>query len=641
MDNPHKKDYESSKVASSVDHSQHLKKLHDYFGKYLVSSGTWTPKLKLNANIVHQGWMFKRKSVLSNWSERWFCLCQDFTLRMISNDGLERAVMDLSTMINPATYYWSESANMGTIRLECVGRTWNFMIPDEDSFKVWRNRLNHESKFSRNRAPNIAWSGWLWKRGLVNKGWKKRYCRLQNNGMFSYSKSESNGKPQGNFFLNNSTELKTDGNENRYFSVEQTERTWFFKASSKSEAQQWCKAIRPFVKSSETRSTDRHRVFINQKKSKLSISLVGKSFESKLHSSPRPIDSKNPKKALILKSDYFGNTPLSQKTKNLNLLLTPSQKEVDFPNSRDAPSVATGINTSFKNSISLRPAKVDKAHKTGTQESISLECESINNNPDDIKTFKLPDLWTGPTKLNSNVPSLFKDGSSITKVCLSNQNQILCRSEEKFDTLGLSLTEKTEHVSSEAPSITYKTDISQISLRRKAEWTYEDVLASLFYRFAGVSPYSDTNLRMSTADLEILLTCLHLEKHCENLSSRMESDGSGLISIGEFVSACSEMDIRTLITNTYEYEFLVVTLMTMKEIDPTQSKRISRDDFYSLVDTFFDDDDAEQIFLKYDTDGVGQLHVANLFLFLHDYFDLENEEEEEDEKFDASQVSQT
>merc|ERR550534_1570250 len=238
------------------------------------------------------------------------------------------------------------------------------MIPDEDSFKVWRNRLNHASKFSRNRAPNIA-CGWLWKRGLVNKGWKKRYCRLQNNGMFSYSKSESNRKPQGNFFLNNSTELNSEGSENRYFSVEQTERTWFFKACSKSEAQQWCKAIRTFVKSSETQSTDRLRVLVTPKKSKLSMSLKGKSFESKLHSSPRPIDSKNPKKALILKSDYFAITPFSQKTKNLNLLLTPSQKEADFPNSREAPPVATGINTSFKNSLSLRPTSLDKAHKTG------------------------------------------------------------------------------------------------------------------------------------------------------------------------------------------------------------------------------------------------------------------------------------
>jgi len=633
MDNPPKTDFLSSKKRTSFDDSSQLKKLSNYFGKELVDTTTVTPKLKLNAKIVYQGWMFKRKRVLSNWNERWFCICEDYTLRMISNDGLNRSVIDLSTMINPPTFTWNDSAWTGTIRLESVGRNWNFMVADKEGFNIWRNLLNNASKSSCNMVSHKV--GWLEKRGLFNKGWRRRYCQLSQNGMFSYSKLKSSVKPQGHFFLNNSTILHKNSVEERNFSIEQPARTWFFRASSKGEAQQWCKAIRQFVNSSETQSIESRSVVILQSKSTISFD---KSVEKKSYMS---INSNNSIKSLTLKNDYFAIAPLSQKMRNLTSLLTPCKEDYNFTNDSHTPSLATGINSYSKNRLSSKTPVIDKAYKTETEESMTLEFESVKYKTKVIKTSKPCYFRTGTPKLNMSFPKCWSADSLVDKGFSLKQKQLHNQCEEKLSALTLSLTEQSELVNVRAPSTTHKTDISMTSLKGMADWTYEDALSNAFYRFAGVSPYSNTNLRMSKADLEILLSCLQLEEHCDDFYSRMEADRLGLVSIGEFMSACLEEDIGTRITNSKEYEFLVITLMTMKDVDPTLSKRISREDFKNLVDKFFDDDDAEQIFLKYDTDGVGQLHVANLFLFLRDCFDVEDEDEEEDEKYNESRVSQT
>jgi len=160
------------------------------------------------------------------------------------------------------------------------------------------------------------------------------------------------------------------------------------------------------------------------------------------------------------------------------------------------------------------------------------------------------------------------------------------------------------------------------------DWTYEDVLRSAFYRFAGVSPYSNTNLKMSKADLDMLLVCLNLQQHCDRLYDSLATDRHGLFSIEDFMDCFLNPDTFSFITTTTEYQFLVVTLMTMKNIDPSYSKRISNEDFHSLLEAFIDDrDEAEEIFQKYDTDGTGLLHVANLFCFLRDFCVLEDEED--------------
>jgi len=603
MENPPNADFKSLKRRSSFDDSQLVKKLIDYFGKDLVNTTTLTPKLKLNAVIFYQGWMYKRRSVLSNWNERWFCLCEDFTLRMISNDGLDRTVIDLSSMIKPAKFYWSADGKTGTIQLQCVGRNWNLMVPGWADFKMWKSHLNQVYNSKRNTIPMLVFAGWLEKRGFVNKAWRNRYCQLLHNGMFSYSKSDSNGKLQGYFFLNNCTILNKKKVMERMFSIEQTERTWFFRARSKNEAQLWCRAIRPYVNSAET--PDNQKRLISPEKIKTTISI---SFEEKCFSSPQNIDSMNTMRTVILKGDHFTMTP---------------QNEEKFRHD----SIVTGINSNSMNSVSLLPLYVDGTNKDKIHDSISLKFESVAIN--DIKNPKPAHCPTGLAKLDTNLHKAQTDHSFISKVSSSKQNRLFYQPDEKSETVACSLTERSGHLSLLAPSTSHKTIITLSSLREMSDWTYEDVLSSAFYRFAGISPYSSTLLRMSKHDLYILLKCLHLEEHCDDIYSRMSTVRSGQIPIGEFMSACLKQDIKTLIMNSKEYDFLVITLMTMKDIDPTQSKRLSKDDFYSLVDKYFDEDDAGQIFLKYDTDGVGQLHVANLFFFLKDYFDVENVDEDE------------
>jgi len=169
------------------------------------------------------------------------------------------------------------------------------------------------------------------------------------------------------------------------------------------------------------------------------------------------------------------------------------------------------------------------------------------------------------------------------------------------------------------------------------DWTYQDVLRNAFYRFAGVSPYSNTNLEMSKVNLKLLLHCMELEEHLDIIYGSLATDSLGLFSIEDFMDVFLNTETCSRIIKTVQYKFLVVTLMTMKNIDPSYTNRISKEAFYSLLENFFDDqEEAEKIFKEYDKDGGGVLHVANIYWFLRDYCDLEDDEE--DEKYDDMKV---
>merc|ERR1711879_147403 len=151
---------------------------------------------------------------------------------------------------------------------------------------------------------------------------------------------------------------------------------------------------------------------------------------------------------------------------------------------------------------------------------------------------------------------------------------------------------------------------------------YRDVLREAFYRFAGVSPYSNSNLRMTKGDLQMFLQCLELEKHLESIFNNMETDKKLSFSIAEFMDYFLESE--DLLVGQKGYDYLGVTLQTMKNMDPNYKNRVNFEMFLDMVSVFFDEEEARVIFDDFDTDKIGLLHVANMFNFFKNYCALED-----------------
>jgi len=156
------------------------------------------------------------------------------------------------------------------------------------------------------------------------------------------------------------------------------------------------------------------------------------------------------------------------------------------------------------------------------------------------------------------------------------------------------------------------------------DWSYNEVMRNAFYRFAGVTTNNDSD-KMSKGDLRVMLKCLGLERHCGDLFNKLETDRAGLFSFGDFIDVFANDETCTFITSRSEYKYLVVTLMTMDNIDSSWNKRVSKREFFQLVKEFsLDVQEAEELYKEYDTDRAG-LHVANLFDFFKESCDLEDE----------------
>merc|ERR1711964_678322 len=103
--------------------------------------------------------------------------------------------------------------------------------------------------------------------------------------------------------------------------------------------------------------------------------------------------------------------------------------------------------------------------------------------------------------------------------------------------------------------------------------------------------------------------------------SAMESDRKMSFPIAEFMDYFLESE--DMLTKQHDYEFLTLTLQTMKNVDPSYLNRIGFDAFFDIVNIFFDEEEAQEVFKEVDTDGVKMLHVANMFDFFKNYVSLD------------------
>lgn len=628
--------------SSATPECINTKKLCEYFGKESVDINKQLPILKLDPQIVFQGWMSKRGGLLSTWKERWFCLCEDKILRIIYNGGIVRYTIDVTLMLSKPQFSWNEADGSGTIKLECIGRNWLFLVNNKEQHETWRKHLNQVSQYNINQASSFLMLGVLQKRGQVNTMWRKRFCRLNRNGIFLYWKCDASGNPKGkvkgHFSLYHATEMKVDKDDEKHFRIyiHQPARIWDFKANSIEEAEKWITSIKGVVGTSHVESPK--EVLSNQTSFlpvKKKLTLLDASS-----CSHHRINSKHPLKSLTVREF---RKPVG---KNLAVGAVPQERKEDLP--LDKNSISNQLNhkqsrefprklPSYSSCAILKRQRYLSSQKASNKpawervkisgyasdrgvvpveyraDSFDIDCSITPDRKKETSlewSVRLPSDKTESTRMTESLQSDQIDPRLLLPEYWDNEH-------DEVRDIGVSDDDSS-----------YVTTQTRSSTDGVEDWTYEDVLRSAFYRFAGVSPYSNTNLKMSKADLDMLLVCLNQQQHCNRLYDNLSTDRHGLFSIEDFMDCFLNPDTFNSITTTTEYNFLVVTLMTMKNIDPSYSKRISNEDFHSLLETFIDDqDEAEEIFQKYDTDGTGLLHVANLFCFLRDFCVLEDEEE--------------
>jgi len=171
---------------------------------------------------------------------------------------------------------------------------------------------------------------------------------------------------------------------------------------------------------------------------------------------------------------------------------------------------------------------------------------------------------------------------------------------------------------------------------------YFDMVPQMFYRFAGISQYSNSNTKMSKKDFDKLLKCLSLDHLFIEFLDVMptfteNSVGDGIITIDMFSDLFSTDFAQVLIESRLEYESLCSALLTMKCLDTGGLNRILFEQFKILYESLHGKNvskvEAKAKFDHYDTDGIGFLTIVGIFMFCLD----EEENEEASETADEDQ----
>jgi len=156
---------------------------------------------------------------------------------------------------------------------------------------------------------------------------------------------------------------------------------------------------------------------------------------------------------------------------------------------------------------------------------------------------------------------------------------------------------------------------------------YYQIVPEMFYRFAGISEYSDSTTLQSRGDFEKLLKCLAMDSLLEEFlvwfpKPKLVKPGRGYISLDMFCELFSCKFAQTILEARWQYEILCSAILTMKCLDTSRINRITFMQFSQLYRSLNDDDmedkDVKTVFEKYDTDGIGLLNIVNIFKFCAD-----------------------
>jgi len=204
----------------------------------------------------------------------------------------------------------------------------------------------------------------------------------------------------------------------------------------------------------------------------------------------------------------------------------------------------------------------------------------------------------------------------------SNFSENVPRSE--FDILDTSSFNETDM------KVEYSQDVLDIPCTDEDDDTlppYCQIVPQMFYRFAGISQYSNSTTLQSRGDFEKLLKCLAMESLLEEFlvwfpKPKLIKAGCGYISIDMFCELFHCKFAQTILEARWQYETLCSALLTMKCLDKHKLNRIEFFQFLQLYRSLKGNDTKEQdvrkVFDKYDLDGIGQLNIVNIFNFCND-----------------------
>jgi len=663
--------------------SEKEKKLEEYFGKDLVDLETMTPKIKVDSNIVFQDWMYKRAGLLPNWKEHWFCLCKDcngYVLRLINNDGDTKQIIDLNMLLSEPEYRRNDITG-STIRLATLQRNWKFMLPDSVRFSTWKNWLKQAIKEPCTERSNLEHSGILMKRGQW--GWRTRYCQLNKLGILCWFKPHAREnlkvKVKGHIALYHAKSMQTDAEEQTDFSIEFSDQRYNFRADSSDDAKLWQEVIEPLILGREA-STPKNGMprSIGGSKNKPLYLLKSSYVSSSCDKCHHRISSSNPLRSVTLKREQTTFSSCSEKT--MCTWITNSQTKRLIPQTywegKPAQSSQGSSPPNFRPTIKDIRSNQDaicglmnalESPSTGFAEKIKSDVwlHASKFPGDDFRMsqkarasqhFEEESRESMNSKPSFRMPSSFQNslGSSAAKTISLHSWQIdpqlidEKQSQYNFQTERSQFWQQYNSQSEiykpqynsqfeiKQPRLSYQSEGSQEETvvqhlgimdndtSIEEDWSYYKVMRHAFYRFAGVTTNSDID-KMSKGDLSVMLKCLGLQRHCDDLFNKLETDSSGLFSFGDFIDVFANDETCAVVTSRSEYRYLVVTLMTLENLDSSWNKRVSKLEFFQLVKEFpIDMQAAEELFMEYDTDGTG-LHVENLFNFLNNNCDLEEE----------------
>lgn len=88
-------------------------------------------------------------------------------------------------------------------------------------------------------------AGWLYKRGKINKSWKRRFCVLTTSGIFEYYKELTDAARQGFIVVEGIESISTGLSENNLdvFHLKTKDRLWHFASPNETTRDDWIKAI--------------------------------------------------------------------------------------------------------------------------------------------------------------------------------------------------------------------------------------------------------------------------------------------------------------------------------------------------------------------------------------------------------------
>jgi len=207
------------------------------------------------------GWMFKKGKLVKNWKQRWFEL-KGFQLEYYDtvNAGKPKFTIYLTKESKLEVIHDEDAPHNNMFLLRTQDRDWKFAVETRNERDAWMTQLRNNMPSNMNRSAISsttaltvnAVEGYLEKTGKWNKGWKKRWCKLNPNQkqLYYYTVADDGKKTfKDKIDLTKVTVIDQEmskGHPHGFVLVTQGRR-YKFAASKPQELQKWFQAISPYV----------------------------------------------------------------------------------------------------------------------------------------------------------------------------------------------------------------------------------------------------------------------------------------------------------------------------------------------------------------------------------------------------------